>query len=68
MRNLELQELVEGLIEFYPHRIDGYIVLCNEEGLLKNMPYNHLAKLILGVDLVGPVLVSPTNLEEYDNE
>lgn len=65
----ELQELVDGgLIEYYPHRIDGNIVIVNEEGLIKQMPYNKLAKLILGVDLVGPVLVSPTNLEDFDED
>ncbi len=59
----ELQELVGGgLIEYYPHRINGNIVIVNEEGLLKQMPYNRLAKIILKVDLVGPVIVIPKNL------
>lgn len=64
----ELQNYVEGLIEFYPHRVNGDIVICNEEGLLLNMKYNHLVKLILGLDLVGPVLLSPTNLDEYEED
>ena len=64
----ELQGYVEGLIEYYPHRIDGNNVICNEEGLLLDLPYNNLAKLILDVDLVGPILVSPANLDEYDED
>ncbi|MDD4204359.1 MAG: DUF3846 domain-containing protein [Acholeplasmataceae bacterium] len=64
----ELQNYVEGLIELYPHRVNGDIVICNEEGLLLDMEYNHLVKLILGLDLVGPVLLSPTNLDEYDED
>ena len=32
------------------------------------MEYNHLVNLILGLDLVGPVLLSPTNLDEYDED
>ena len=64
----EMQGYVGGLIELYPHRINKniIIIICNEEGLIKNLPYNNLAKLILGVDLVGNVIVSPTNLDEFD--
>lgn len=62
----EMQGYVGGLIELYPHRIDKNIIICNEEGLIKNLPYNNLAKLILGVNLVGNVIVSPTNLDEFD--
>lgn len=58
----ELQTYVQGLIEYYPKQIKDCYVICNEEGLLKAMPYNKLAKRILGVDLVGPVIVIPKDL------
>ncbi|CCV64707.1 hypothetical protein BN85411300 [Alteracholeplasma palmae J233] len=53
----ELQKLVNGMIEFYPRHINNNIIICNEEGLMKKMPYNRLDKLILDIDLVGPVLI-----------
>lgn len=53
----ELQKLVNGMIEFYPRHINNNMIICNEEGLIRNMPHNRLAKLILNVDLVGPVLI-----------
>ena len=62
----ELQTNVEGLIEMYPTYWQDNFIVCNEEGLLKDMEYNKLAKLILGVDLVGPVLVVPRPLLEED--
>ena len=62
----ELQANVEGLIEMYPTYWQDNFIVCNEEGLLKDMEYNKLAKLILGVDLVGPVLVVPRPLLEED--
>lgn len=62
----ELQTYVQGLIEMYPTYHNGNYIICNEEGLLMDMGYNNLAKLILDVDLVGPVLVIPKNLLEED--
>jgi len=62
----ELQTYVQGLIEMYPTYWQDNFIVCNEEGLLKDMEYNKLAKLILGVDLVGPVLVIPRPLIEED--
>lgn len=62
----ELQTYVQGLIEMYPTYWQDNFIVCNEEGLLKDMEYNKLAKLILGVDLVGPVLVVPRPLLEED--
>ena len=53
----ELQQGVEGYIEIYPKRFNGYMIICNEEGRLKNMKPNRLAKIILGLDLVGPVVL-----------
>jgi len=62
----ELQSIVGGLIELYPHRINVDIIICNDKGSIKNMPYNNLIKLLFDIDLVGTVIVSPTNLDEYD--
>lgn len=63
----ELQEQVEGLIEMYPTYWNGHYIICNEEGLLINMEYNNLAKLILDVNLVGPVLVLPKHLLDEED-
>lgn len=62
----ELQTYVQGLIEMYPTYHNRNYIICNEEGLLMDMEYNNLAKLILNVDLVGPVLVVPKHLIEED--
>src|SRR5690554_2133399 len=62
----ELQSIVGGLIELYLHRINVDIIICNDKDSIKNMPYNNLIKLLFDIDLVGTVIVSPTNLDEYD--
>jgi hypothetical protein len=63
----ELQTNVDGLIEMYPTYWQGNYIVCNEEGLLKGMEYNSIAKLILNVDLVGPVLVVPRHLLDEED-
>ena len=60
----ELQTYVQGLIEMYPTYWNENFIVCNEEGLINEMEYNRLAKIILNVDLVGPVLVVPKKLIE----
>jgi hypothetical protein len=55
----ELQEQVKGYIEVYPLRIPGHIVLVNEEGLIHNMEFNHLASRVFGMSAVGPVMICP---------
>ena len=54
----QLQAYVEGLIEIvrFPNG-EGRIAIVNEEGLLKNMPYNPAASQLVGQDLVGPVVI-----------
>lgn len=47
-----LQELVEGYIETVSITADVCLI-CNEEGLLKGMPYNCR---VCGIEFVGPVL------------
>ncbi len=63
----ELQTYVHGLIEMYPRLWKANYIICNEEGLLMDMEYNNLAKLILNVDLVGPVLVVPKHLIDEED-
>ncbi|MCF7930468.1 MAG: DUF3846 domain-containing protein [Acholeplasmataceae bacterium] len=58
----ELQSYVEGYIETYPFQNKHYVVLVNEEGLLKNLEFNHLAKQIFGIWAVGNVLICPKAL------
>lgn len=60
----EVQGCVQGYIEIYPIRIPSHIVVVNEEGVLRGMPYNRVAKLAFGIDAVGPVLVCPKRIFE----
>ncbi len=55
----ELQNVVGGYIEIVP-ATDGRIMIVNEEGKLKGLPYNHIASNLHGVwndPIVGDVLV-----------
>ncbi len=54
----QLQSYVGGLIEVvhFPNE-EARIAIVNEEGLLKNMPYNQAASQLVGQDLVGPVII-----------
>lgn len=55
----ELQNAVSGHIELIGSKIPRYLVVCNEEGLLKELYWNDLAHLIFDYELVGNVLVCP---------
>lgn len=48
-----LQKNVEGYIETVTLAED-LVIICNEEGLIKGMPYNCT---ICGYDFVGPILI-----------
>ena len=48
-----LQKNVEGYIEVITLAED-LVIICNEEGLIKDMPYNCE---ICGFDFVGPILI-----------
>ena len=50
----DLQKAVGGYIEAAYRDSDGVVYYCNEEGLLRGLPYN--IKLPNGVDVVGPIL------------
>lgn len=58
----ELQFLVDGYIELYPIHNDYFYFVVNEEGLLKNMPYNHLAKELFDIDVVGVLVLCPKEM------
>ena len=55
----EAQQLVEGYVELINFTLDGRKAqaLVNEDGLLKRMPPNMAASLLVGRSLVGPVIV-----------
>lgn len=57
----ELQEFVGGYIELVTLP-DDLVLVVNEEGLLHNLPYNGLAKLMFQRDLVGNILVCPRTM------
>jgi len=53
------QELVQGYVEMRRFEQGGIEAqaLFNEDGLLKQMPYNAAASELVGCQLVGPVVV-----------
>jgi hypothetical protein len=57
----ELQDLVEGYIEYYPTNNKKIKIIVNEEGLLKRLPLNKLGN-IYGIHAVGNVVIIPNNL------
>lgn len=56
-----LQAEVDGYIETVTITSDA-VVICNEEGVLRGMPYNCR---FFGVDFVGPILVVGRNKDEF---
>lgn len=52
----ELHEMIGGYIEIV-HIGNGVIVVVDEEGILKERVYNHLASDVCGRFLVGNVLL-----------
>lgn len=64
----ELQESVNGYIELAQPAIKGCLTVVNEEGLIKRLPYNYLAKVIFNYDLVGNVLICPVEIFESAEE
>lgn len=55
-----MHELVGGYIETAP-LINGLIVVCNEEGILLNLPINNN----LGVHILGNFFVARTDGDEF---
>lgn len=63
----ELQRAVGGYIEFVPiPAMDDIVLVVDEEGLLKEKPYNKIASEIAGRVIVGDVVI--TLREEAENE
>lgn len=56
-----LQAEVDGYIETVTIA-SGVVVICNEEGVLRGMPYNCR---FVGVDFVGTILVVGRNKDEF---
>ena len=55
------QELVGGYIEVFPVATDACIV-CNEEGLLRDLPFNCIAH---GNPFVGPIVFAGIDGEDF---
>lgn len=55
----ELQELVKGYIEVVPISLGTTPaqLIVNEEGMIKDMPYNLLASSIAGCNIYGPAVI-----------
>lgn len=56
-----LQMFVEGYIETFTITHD-MVVICNEEGKLKDLPYNCT---ICGEDFVGNIIIAGTQEDEF---
>ena len=57
----ELQNILGGYIEQVTVS-RSFIILCNEDGRIKGLPYNCS---ICGVDFVGPIIVCSSNGEDW---
>lgn len=63
----ELQACVGGYIEEVESEIyQNSLEIVNEEGLIKDLKFNKLAKRLLGRDYVGNVLICPKELLECE--
>ena len=55
----EMQKYVDGWIQPLKVKFDGRIctMIVNEEGLIRQLPYNHTASVISGRCIVGKVII-----------
>jgi hypothetical protein len=54
----QLQGWVGGYIELgESDYIDDYVIVVNEEGLMKNLPFNKIMNLLFGMELHGDVVI-----------
>ena len=60
----ELQDVVQGYIEYYPTNNPRYKIIVNEEGLMMRLPMNKLSSNIFGIHAVGNVIIVPERLLE----
>lgn len=55
---MTLQSLVGGIIEAIPMKYDpSHLVIANEEGRLKRLPWNKIATQLTRQDIVGDCVV-----------
>lgn len=54
-----LQEMVGGYIEVYPMRDKNFVFIVDEEGLIKQKNFNHLAYEIFRINVVGNLVLVP---------
>ena len=52
-----MQRVVDGLIEVFPVGIAGAVGVCNEEGLLRGLPFNRFVPATGGV-IVGTFFIA----------
>lgn len=64
----ELQALVGGLIEIYPARYLDHLIVCDEEGIIKNRKLNVPFKQLTSIGLLGNVLLVPESIFEEPEE
>ena len=55
-------EAVGGYIETVTLDNTGLVVICNEEGRLRDLPYNCE---VCGIDFVGPIVFAEVDGEEF---
>jgi len=58
----EMQEAVGGLIEIVYLDLHDRIMVVNEEGLLRDLPRNHVASILAKKTIVGNVIVMPSSM------
>ena len=61
-----LQYAVDGYIETVGLK-DGAVMIVDEEGLLKDKPYNTLASLIAGTCIYGTALIVGRKGDQFDD-
>ena len=61
----ELQEQVEGYIECVTLIPDKLVMVVNEEGLIRELPYNMSASIIARRNIVGNALIVCSDGEEF---
>lgn len=64
----ELQEAVGGMIELYPGQYRDKLIVCDEEGLIKQSRTNALFESLTSIRLVGDVLLCPKSIFEEPDE
>lgn len=64
----ELQKSIGGYIEVYPALYKDHLIVCDEEGMIKNKKFNRLFKKLTTIGLLGSVLLVPEEVFEPPQE